>query len=296
MAEDKNNRRLGRGLAALMGDVVPEPTAIDQARGSRRLPIEQIRPNPNNPRQSFDDDDLRDLTSSVQEKGIIQPLLVRMLHEGAYELVAGERRWRAAQRAGLDTVPVVVRDVDEKESLEIAIIENVQRADLNAVEEAEGYQQLIDRFGYTQKQLSSVIGKSRSHIANTLRLLKLPAPILAYVSDGGLSAGHARQLIDRDDASELARRVLDDDMSVRQLEDLVRLKGALEREPSPKTAKPDATVSTLESDAAALGARLEDHLGLSVMVKAKPDGSGAISIRYKTLEQLDGLLSHFGVS
>ncbi|MEM1288276.1 MAG: ParB/RepB/Spo0J family partition protein [Pseudomonadota bacterium] len=296
MAEETSNRRLGRGLAALMGDVAPEPAAVDQARGSRKLPIEQIRPNPNNPRQSFDDEDLRDLTNSVQEKGIIQPLLVRMLNEGSYELVAGERRWRAAQRAGLDTVPVVVRDVDEKESLEIAIIENVQRADLNAVEEAEGYQQLIDRFGYTQKQLSSVIGKSRSHIANTLRLLKLPAPILAYVSDGGLSAGHARQLIDRDDASDLARKVIDDDLSVRQLEDIVRLKSVPKGEATADGKTVPARASVLEADAVALGAKLEEHLGLAVSIKAKTDGSGQVSIQYRTLEQLDGLLSHFGVS
>ena len=294
MAEDGTKKRLGRGLAALMGDAVPEAVALDQARSPRRLPIEQIVPNPNNPRRRFGEEDLADLAASIVQKGIVQPLLVRMVAEGRYELIAGERRWRAAQRAGLDTVPVVVREVDERESLELAIIENVQRADLNALEEALGYQQLIERFAYTQKQLSEVIGKSRPHIANTLRLLKLPDGVQAYVAAGSLSAGHARALVDREDAALLARRVLDEGLSVRQLERIVQDPPAAGEAPAHGPDREAADAAFGDADTRAIESRLADHLGLQVRLVARANGSGTLSIRYRTLEQLDDLLRTMG--
>lgn len=294
MAEDASKRRLGRGLAALMGDTVPESVAVDQARSARRLPVEQITPNPRNPRGTFSEDALEDLTKSIREKGVVQPLLVRTLAEGRYELIAGERRWRAAQRAGLDMVPVVVRDVDDKESLELAIIENVQRSDLNPLEEAQGYQQLIDSFKYSQQALASVIGKSRSHIANTLRLLRLPDDVQAFLTNGDLSAGHARQLIGRDDAADLARRIIDDGLSVRDVERLVQDKAGSEAG-EPKAVRASGDVPGLaDADTRAIEAKLTEHLGLAVQLKAKPNGSGALIIKYTTLEQLDDLLRRIG--
>lgn len=293
MADDGSKRRLGRGLAALMGDAVPESVAVDQARGVRRIPVEQIVPNPRNPRGVFSEEALADLTQSIREKGVVQPLLVRTLGEGSYELIAGERRWRAAQRAGLDVVPVVVREVDDKESLELAIIENVQRSDLNPLEEALGYQSLIESFGYTQQDLSGVIGKSRSHIANTLRLLKLPHGVQLFLNTGALSAGHARQLIGRDDAAELARKIIDDGLSVRDVERLVNARpsslGML-----PHANDPDERTGLGDADTRAIEAKLSEHLGLDVVLKAKPNGAGALTIKYKTLEQLDDLLRRIG--
>ena len=294
MAEEASKRRLGRGLAALMGDTVPENVAVDQARSARRLPVEQISPNPRNPRDSFAEDELEDLTRSVREKGVVQPLLVRTLEEGRYELIAGERRWRAAQRAGLDMVPVVVRDVDEKESLELAIIENVQRADLNSLEEAQGYQQLIDSFSYSQQALASVIGKSRSHIANTLRLLRLPDDVQALLASGELSAGHARQLIGRDDAADLARMIIDDGLSVRDIEKLVQGNTEPGVVQAKKTSDSGSVPGLADADTRAIEAKLTEHLGLGVQLKAKPNGSGALTIKYKTLEQLDDLLRRIG--
>lgn len=298
MADDASKRRLGRGLAALMGDAVPESVAVDQVRQTRRLPIEQIAPNPQNPRGTFSEEALDELTASIREKGVVQPLLVRTLDEGRYELIAGERRWRAAQRAGLDAVPVVVRDVSDQESLELAIIENVQRADLNPLEEALGYQRLIESFAYTQQDLATVIGKSRSHIANTLRLLKLPEGIQGYVSSGALSAGHARQLIGRDDAPELARRILDDGLSVRDIERLVQARDAGEADTAPAAkadlGKADPGKVGRDADTRAIEAKLSDLLGLNVTLKPKSDGSGALTIRYTTLEQLDDLLRRIG--
>ena len=293
MADDASKRRLGRGLAALMGDAVPESVAVDQARATRRLPIEQIVPNPRNPRSSFSEDALAELTQSIRDKGIVQPLLVRTLGDDAYELIAGERRWRAAQRAGLDSVPVVVRDVDDRESLELAIIENVQRADLNPLEEALGYQQLIQQFSYSQQDLAGVIGKSRSHIANTLRLLRLPDGVLSYVSTGALSAGHARQLVGREDAPHLARHIIDQGLSVRDVERMVQ--------ESPKTDgmlphanAPDERTGLADADTRAIEAKLSEHLGLDVQLKAKPNGTGALTIKYRSLEQLDDLLRRIG--
>ncbi|GAB5509688.1 MAG: ParB/RepB/Spo0J family partition protein [Hyphomicrobiales bacterium] len=297
MAEDASKRRLGRGLAALMGDAVPEAVAVDTARGARRLPIEQISPNPRNPRGIFEESALDDLANSIREKGVVQPLLVRTLDEGSFELIAGERRWRAAQRAGLDTVPVIVREVDDKESLELAIIENVQRSDLNALEEALGYQQLVDAFNYKQKELATVIGKSRSHIANTLRLLKLPDGVQTYLSSGALSAGHARQLIDREDAPELARRIIDEGLSVRDVERIVQRDAQkADAEAASQNDGPlsSSTTSIADADTRAIEAQLAELLGLSVKLNARKDGSGKLSIQYHTLEQLDDLLRRMG--
>ncbi len=294
MAEDASKRRLGRGLAALMGDTVPESVAVDQSRAVRRLPIEQITPNPRNPRGLFEEEALEELTASIRDKGVVQPLLVRPISEGSFELIAGERRWRASQRAGLDVVPVVVREVDDKESLELAIIENVQRSDLNPLEEAQGYQSLIDEFSYSQQDLANVIGKSRSHIANTLRLMRLPESVQIQVSSGALSAGHARQLVGREDAAELARRIIDDGLSVREIERLVQEKSA--DKASKKAARDSGSKSTglADADTRAIEAKMSEHLGLDVHLKAKANGSGTLAIGYKTLEQLDDLLRRIG--
>jgi ParB family chromosome partitioning protein len=279
MAEDASRRRLGRGLAALIGETGGDVAAPDR-RALRRLPIAMLRPNPRNPRKAFDDAELADLAASIRERGVVQAILVRPAPAGGegYEIIAGERRWRAAQRAGLHEVPIVVHDVSDREALELAIIENVQRADLNPLEEATGYQQLIDQHGYSQGQLGDVIGKSRSHIANTLRLLKLPEPVQAYVRSGHLSAGHARALVTLDDPETAARRIVEDGLSVREAEaigDTARRKAGAKRAPETKSA-----------DTRALEKQLSDVLGLDVAVKYGPKG-GDVRIRYRTLEQLD---------
>jgi ParB family chromosome partitioning protein len=285
MAEERS-RGLGRGLAALLGDVGVDERAPTRAAGPtspRRLAIDQIRPNPNNPRRAFDEGALDELAQSVREKGVVQPILVRAAQHG-YEIVAGERRWRAAQRAGLHDVPVVVLDVSEREALELAIIENVQRSDLNAIEEAAGYQALIASHGYSPTDLAKTIGKSRSHIANTLRLLKLPEEVRAAVEDGRLTAGHARALIGLDDAAEVARRVAAHGLSVRETEALVqRLQTPPETKSMPSRAagEGDPNVRSFERE-------LSEALGLAVSVSHKGPG-GALTIRYRDLDQLDAL-------
>ena len=203
--------RLGRGLASLIGEPAVSQPRIPPEGEQRLVPIDMIRASKNNPRKTFKDDDMVELADSIREKGLVQPILVRPdpLAAGAYEIVAGERRWRASQLAGLHNVPVIVRDLADQEVLELAIIENVQRADLNAIEEAMGYQELIERYAYTQERLAEVIGKSRSHLANTLRLLKLPDTVRAMVEDGKLTAGHARALVGRDDAEALAKQIVE---------------------------------------------------------------------------------------
>ena len=214
--------RLGRGLAALIGDMASmEGARVTEAGGVKRLPVEFIIANRANPRRTFNEEQLEELTNSVREKGVMQPLLVRPSTDpNVFELIAGERRWRAAQRAGLHDVPVIVRDVDDKEALELAIIENVQRADLNPLEEALGYGQLIEQFDYTQQDLAQVIGKSRSHVANTLRLLRLPEDVQSMVSSGTLTAGHARTLITAEDPATLAKQIVSGGLSVREAEAL----------------------------------------------------------------------------
>lgn len=286
MAED-GARRLGRGLAALIGDIGEDQGAVERARGQRRVPVEFLRPNRNNPRRHFADEDLEDLSASVREKGIIQPILVRsaMGEVDAFEIIAGERRWRAAQRAGLHDVPIVVLEVSDREALELAIIENVQRADLNAIEEAQGYESLIASYSYTQQDLAKIIGKSRSHIANTMRLLKLPEEVRAQVLNGALSAGHARALLATDDPVSTARRVVERGLSVRDTEALAQPK-AEQAEGGVVSARKGRAVK--DADTLALENALSDGLGLAVRIEHRGNG-GQMTIRYDTLDQLDHL-------
>jgi ParB family chromosome partitioning protein len=280
MAEEGGRSRLGRGLAALIGDVKIDAPPAERPKGQRRVPVAFIRPSPKNPRHSYRDDELADLAQSIREKGVVQPLLVRPLPgSDVFEIIAGERRWRAAQKAGLHDVPVVVREASDKEALELALIENVQRSDLNALEEALGYQQLIDEHQFTQAALADAIGKSRPHIANTLRLLKLPEPVLAYIRDGKLSAGHARALVTHPAPSAAARRIVEEGLSVRDTEAMAEPKKAGKTKNASAHARKDA-------DTAALEKGLSDRLGLTVTIDHKASG-GELRVRYTTLEQLD---------
>lgn len=276
--------RLGRGLAALIGDMATvEGVRVTESGGVKRLPVDFIIANRANPRRTFNTEQLEELTNSIREKGIMQPLLVRPSDDpNIFEIIAGERRWRAAQKAGLHDVPVIVRDVNDKEALELAIIENVQRADLNPLEEAMGYGQLIEQFDYTQQDLAQVIGKSRSHVANTLRLLRLPEDVRNMVASGTLTAGHARTLITAEDPATLARQIVSGGLSVREAEALSQ-----QRDVSGKK-KPSEPASERDSDTVALERRLSDALGLSVSL-SHGDRGGKLEIRYKTLEQLDGI-------
>jgi ParB family chromosome partitioning protein len=285
MAEQGARSRLGRGLAALIGDVKVEapPAQAERPKGQRRIPVAFIRPSPRNPRRAYDDGDLADLAQSIREKGVVQPLVVRPLPGSeVFEIIAGERRWRAAQKVGLHDVPVVVREASDKEALELALIENVQRSDLNALEEAIGYQQLIDDHQFTQAALAETIGKSRSHIANTLRLLKLPDAVHAYIRQGQLSAGHARALVTHPDPLAAARRIVEQGLSVRDAEAMEEKgKGGKGHQVKAKGRK--------DADTAALEKSLSDHLGLAVTIDHKPSG-GELRVRYTTLEQLDALV------
>ena len=283
--------RLGRGLAALIGDMATmEGERLADSGAGRRLAVDFLIANRANPRREFDAEQLEELTNSVREKGVMQPLLVRPTSDpNQFEIIAGERRWRAAQRAGLNDVPVVIREVDDKEALELAIIENVQRVDLNALEEAMGYGQLIEQFGYTQNDLAQVIGKSHSHVANTLRLLKLPEDVRGMLARGELTAGHARTLITAEDPAGLARRIVGGGLSVREAEEMTQ------RELS--APKKKAAPAQKDADTAALEKRLSDALGLHVAIDHKDQG-GRLEIRYRTLEQLDGIcmkLAGYGV-
>ena len=274
MAEDRG-RGLGRGLSALMGDETPMATARDAAKSARTLPVAFLRPNRFQPRKNFADEDLADLTNSIREKGILQPILVRPVvgEANAFEIVAGERRWRAAQAAKLHDVPVVVREMGDSEALELAIVENVQRADLNAMEEASAYQELIDRFTYTQERIAQEVGKSRSHVANTLRLLRLPDGVKTLVRDGALSPGHARTLIGLPDAEARARQIVDSALNVRQAELRTKKKKS-------KLPPEDPNIASLET-------RLAERLGFRVKVIDKGKRGGEVRAFYKTLEQLD---------
>ncbi len=289
MADMKKNRGLGRGLSALMADVGPEPTstAAAPARPDLIVPVEKVFPNPDQPRRSFTDEHLQDLAASIKAKGIIQPLIVRKRAsgDGEYEIVAGERRWRAAQMAQLHEIPVLVRDFTDTEVLEVAIIENIQRADLNPVEEAAGYRQLMDKFGHTQEKLAEELGKSRSHIANLMRLLQLPSDVQDLLVAGKLSAGHARALITSDDPSALARQVVQQGLSVRATEALAKKKdgesGSAPTRRKSGGGEKDADTKALESD-------LSAATGLSVSVDHKAGGeTGQVTIKYASLDQLD---------
>ena len=276
-------RRLGRGLAALIGDdTASQPVSIETP-GFKTLSIDQIKANPNNPRRHFQDDEIESLARSLKDKGLLQPILVRPAKSsvGLFEIVAGERRWRAAQRAGLHDVPVIIRDLDDRETLEIAIVENVQRSDLNALEEARAYRMLIDQYQYTQQQLADSIGKSRSHIANTLRLMALPETVQSHIENGSLSAGHARTLVASENPGEVAAQIIKLGLSVRQAEDLTR------QNISKK--KPES-VPDKDADTRSLEKTLTAALGLVVQISHKSPG-GQVIISYKSLEQLD-LISH----
>jgi ParB family transcriptional regulator, chromosome partitioning protein len=284
MAE--NRRGLGRGLSALLEEAEsPADVEAVSGLGVRTLPIELIRRNADQPRRHFDEDELDALAGSIREKGILQPILVRPAPgaPGEYQIVAGERRWRAAQRAGLREAPVVIREFDDGEALEIAILENVQRSDLNPVDEAAGYRTLIDRFGRTQEGLAQVLGKSRSHVANTLRLLNLPQDVQELVVSGALSAGHAKAIMAADDPAALARRIVDGGLNVREAEAMARKHagGAVRPRAPARPAVKDADTRALEND-------LSDVLGLAVEV-IDQGGAGELRIRYATLEQLDDL-------
>lgn len=290
MSEKRNKPRgLGRGLSALMADVNSEPvsTEVQAARNAEVLvPIEKVIANPDQPRRQFLQEDLDDLTASIKEKGVLQPLIVRPRDGDMYEIVAGERRWRAAQAAQLHEVPVLIRDYSDVEMMEVAIIENIQRSDLNAMEEAQSYKQLMERFGHTQERMAEALGKSRSHIANLVRLLHLPEDVRALVNDRKLSAGHARALITSDNASELASKIVKGGLSVRATEALVKkdaagLQASAVPRRSPRSTDKDADTKALEGDLSAI-------LRMKVSIDHKAGGeSGSVTISYETLDQLD---------
>jgi ParB family transcriptional regulator, chromosome partitioning protein len=279
MAEE-TRPRLGRGLAALIGDAGDEAAAVARARGQKKIPVAFLRPNPRNPRKNFNEAELDDLTHSIREKGIIQPILARTLPGIAdvYEIIAGERRWRAAQKAGLHEVPIIVVEADDRQAIELAIIENVQRTDLNALEEALGYQQLEKEYGYSQSELANVIGKSRSHVANTLRLLNLPEKTKRLLAEGAISAGHARALLTNAEADAIAEQIVAQGLSVRDVEKLAQK----------STSRGARKMQEKDSNTRALEKTLGDALGLHVTI-AHQGEAGELKIRYKSLDQLDAL-------
>jgi ParB family chromosome partitioning protein len=291
MTDKPKPRGLGRGLSALMSDVTGDAAPDTPRRPDLRVPVESLRPNPNQPRRTFGETELSELADSIREKGVIQPLIVRPdpTTSGHYEIVAGERRWRAAQRAQLHEVPVIVRTYTDTEVLEVAIIENIQRADLNAIDEASAYRQLMERFGHTQDQLATALGKSRSHVANLMRLLALPDEVQRYVTEGQLTAGHARALIGHPRCAELARRAITDKLSVREVERLAR-------QPAPTTRQPrHPGAPAKDADTIQIERELSAALGMGVTIDHTPgEESGKLTIRYKTLAQLDDLLRALG--
>jgi ParB family transcriptional regulator, chromosome partitioning protein len=304
---DRAKRKLGRGLGALLGEthreesVAPSEggTALSSAAGQGEggagaprsglasIPVARIEPLPGQPRQIFDDDALDDLARSIAQRGVIQPVIVRPLErKGRYQLVAGERRWRAAQRAKLHEIPAIIRDLDQREVMAIALIENIQREDLNPIEEARAYQHLADEEGMSQAEIAELVDKSRSHVANHQRLLALPEKVIAYVERGQLSMGHARALIGHDAAEMLAEEAVTRNLSVRDVEKRVRSKGGASGRAS--LAKPSKSGSHESEDIAAVERHLEEFLGMSLKIKPDADpSSGAITIKYKTLDQLD---------
>lgn len=292
---NKQKRGLGRGLTSLMADIDPSPVPTDPSAApkkegnaqsrERQIPIEKIQPNLNQPRKSFDDERLNELAASIKERGIIQPVIVRPMAGTVdeFQLVAGERRWRAAQRAGLHEMPVIIREMDEREVLEVAIIENIQREDLNPIEEAESYRQLLESYGYTQQQLSNSLGKSRSHIANLLRLLSLPEQVLDLIKAGRLSMGHARALVPSENALALAQMVIARGLSVREVENLMK---------RPKS-QIDAMSGKAKSAKAQDTLELEKNLSLALNLKVQIDdkgGKGVMKLTYKDLDQLHHLI------
>lgn len=281
MAE--NRRGLGRGLSALLGEAEEIAHAVAPADGVREIPIELIHRNPDQPRQHFREEEIQTLADSIRDKGVLQPILVRPSPRtpGEYEIVAGERRWRAGQRVGLGVIPALIRTLDDERALEISIVENVQREDLNAMEEAQAYRALMQRFGHTQDQAAAAVGKSRSHVANTVRLLALPESVQQHVIQGRLTAGHARALLSAENPGQVAELVVDRQLSVREAEALVRGKTSVPKKASGPRRTKDADTASLEVD-------LEDALGMGVDVTDR-GGQGEVRIRYASLEQLDEL-------
>ena len=278
MKEDPKKRGLGRGLSALLGDENEDYAALDRVRGAKDVPVEQLRPNKYQPRRYFDEQKAAELVNSIREKGVLEPLLVRRIEDDptSYEIIAGERRWRAAQKAQLHQVPVVIKEINDAEALEISLIENIQREDLTPLDEAEGYQRLLDEFDYTQEATGRLVGKSRSHVANMLRLLTLPNSVKAYLADGRLSAGHARALVTADDPEKLAHRIVDQSLNVRDAEKLTK-KPRVKAAPDPK----DPDTLALEND-------ISTALGLKVAIQFLGEKKGGeVKISYGTLEQLD---------
>ncbi len=284
MAEETRSR-LGRGLASLIGDVGAE-SSVERPRGQRKVPTGALRPNARNPRRIFSNTELDELTASLRERGIIQPIVARPVRgvPEAYEIIAGERRWRAAQRAGLHEVPVVIIEASDEEALQLAIIENVQRADLNALEEAEGYRALIRDFSHSQDDVARMVGKSRSHVANTLRLQTLPDRVKEHIQSGRLSAGHARALVGHHDAERLAEEIVARGLNVRQVEEIAREMAGRAKSP----AKARTSSAHKSADTLAMEKRLSDTLGLVVSIDHRGEG-GVVSIRYRNLDQLDDL-------
>jgi len=286
----ERQRGLGRGLSALLGEPVAEnPVSVTGGQpvpsGVQMVPIEALKPNPDQPRKIFEIEDLDELTASIRDKGVLQPILVRSQpgQDGVWQIIAGERRWRASQQARLTQVPIIVREMDDLEVLEVAIIENVQRADLNPLEEAHAYSTLMDRFGRTQDAVAGIVGKSRSHVANTLRLIMLPARVSDYVMTGKLTAGHARALLTARHAEDLADQVVRQGLNVRQTEALARKSQG----PS-KPRKGRAGPAMASPDTAALEQDLADALGLKVALTDR-GGKGELTLSYASLEQLDDL-------
>jgi ParB family transcriptional regulator, chromosome partitioning protein len=273
--KEERPRGLGRGLSALIGDEAAPTRGEVPAKGSRTLPVAFLKPGRFQPRKAFADEALAELAASIKEKGVLTPILVRPLGTDSFEIVAGERRWRAAQLAKLHDVPVVVRDLADAEALEIAIIENIQRADLNALEEAAAYQELMDHFGRTQEQVAQDVGKSRSHVANSVRLLRLPDQVKQWLRDGKLTAGHARTLLSAADPEAAAREILAGQMSVRQAE-----------QRSPKKTKPGGKPPK-DPNLADLEASISNKLGLKIQIIHKGDKGGEVRIAYSSLEQLE---------
>jgi ParB family chromosome partitioning protein len=306
MEQNKRRSSLGRGLNALFGETAPEDfEPLKKGEQPRHLPIEFVTPGRFQPRRKFDPEAIQSLVDSVRERGILQPLLVRQHpDDGAiFEIIAGERRWRAAQLAGLHQVPVVIRELSDREALEIALIENIQRQDLTALEEAEGYKRLMDEFGHTQEVLAKALGKSRSHIANMLRLLTLPLQVKQLVQDGALTAGHARALLSVEDPVATAQQVIEKGLNVRQVEQLVRETHGNTREepaaatappigagPAPRAASaPAAARAPKDPNTVALEQDVTNRLGLRVSISAQGQG-GTLSIQYQTLDQLDEVI------
>jgi ParB family chromosome partitioning protein len=285
---DEARSRLGRGLASLIGDVGGEAAHVERPRNQRKVPIEFLKPNPRNPRRAFSEAELGELAASVKQHGVIQPIVVRPVKGVAdrYEIIAGERRWRASQLAGLHEVPIVPVDVSDSDALEIAIIENVQREDLNAMEEAQGYHALADEFKRSQEDIAKIVGKSRSHVANMMRLTKLPAEVQALITSGDLSAGHARALIGVPDPLTAAKRIVAEGLNVRQTEALAHVEGVPERKPQKARG---GAAKVKDPDTVALEKRVSDALGLAVTVNHRDPG-GSVQISYRNLEQLDEVM------